>query len=191
MSPVWRRILGEHRLYIAVIVGALAVNLGVFAAVVYPLERRVADADNRAAMASRAVRDARRELDAAAGIASSRDRAVAELQTFYRDVLPADVDAAHKLTYLDLAVRARRNDLRIARRTATAGRERGSRFGRLTVSLVLEGEYDDMRRFVNEIERAPGFLVIDQIAMDQGRGQGALVMTMQLSTYYRMTGDAG
>ena len=185
-----RRVVTEHRRFVGVLLVALVANVGVYAGVVYPLASRVADAKNRAESATRARQEARRELDAASGIARSRERAERELATFYRDVLPADLDAAHKLAYVDLAVRARQNNLRLSRRTETPGRERGSGFGRLQFGVILEGQYEDMRRFIHGLEKAPGFLIIDDVTIDPGRTQDGLVLTMVLSTYYRMANDA-
>jgi type IV pilus assembly protein PilO len=185
------RVLAEHRRFIVVLAVALAANVGVYAGLIYPLAARVADADNRAERAARALRDARREFDAAKAVATSRGRAEAELYTFYHDVLPADLDAAHRLTYLDLAQRARQNNLRVTRRTASEDLKRGSGFGRLNIAFVLEGQYEDIRRFIYGIETAPGFLVIDDMAISQGRdAQRSLVLTLQLSTYYRVANDA-
>jgi Tfp pilus assembly protein PilO len=180
----------EHRWFFVGLLAVLAANLGVYAGYIYPLASSVADADSRAAAAARARLDARRELDAVTGIARSRERAEAALLAFYRDVLPADLDAAHKLTYVDLAVRARQSNLTIARRTETPGHQRGSRFGRLDIGLTLEGRYEDIRRFVYGIEKAPGFLVIDDMVINPGRTPNELVLTMQLSTYYRVASDA-
>lgn len=185
-----RRVIAEHRLIVAVLAAGLIANVGLYAGLIRPLAMRVSDADNRAAFAARARNDAQREFDAAAGIARSRERAETELAAFYRDVLPANLDAAHKLVYLDLAVRARQNRLRIVHRTASPGHDKGSGFGRLEVNLVLGGQYEDMRRFLNGIERGPGFIVIDGVAMDPGQGQDSLVLTMQLSTFYRVAADA-
>jgi Tfp pilus assembly protein PilO len=185
------RVLTEHRRFILVLVVALAANVGVYAGFIYPLASRVADADNRAERAARALRDARREFDAARGVATSRETAEAELRTFYHEVLPADLDAANGLTYLDLAQRARQNNLRVARRSASPDHVKDSGFGRLKIALVLEGQYEDIRRFVHGLETAPGFVVIDDMAVDQGRdAQNSLVLTLELSTYYRVANDA-
>ena len=135
------RVLTEHRRFIVILAVALVANAGVYAGVIYPLAARVADADNRAGRAARALRDARREFDAAKEVATSRERAEAELRTFYHDMLPADLDAAHRLTYLDLAQRARQDNLKVSRRTASEDRKRGSGFGRLAIAMVLEGQY--------------------------------------------------
>lgn len=187
-----RRILFEKRRFVVLLGLALAVNIGVYAAAVYPLATRVADADNRAARADREQRAAEREYTAARGLATSRERAETELKTFYQDVLPADLSAANRLTYLSLAQLARTSNLRVVRRTAGPDHERGSGLDRLKLALVLEGSYEDMRRFIYRLETAPEFVIIDDVAIDQGReATGDLVLTLQLSTYYRTSGNAG
>jgi Tfp pilus assembly protein PilO len=183
--------LNEHRRFVVVLIAALAANVGVYAAFVYPLATRVADADNRASRAAHALQEARSEFDAARGVATSKERAEAELRTFYTEVLPANLSAAQRLTYLNLAQLARQSNLRVARRKAGEEHERGSGFDRLSIALVLEGQYEDIRNFVHRLETTPGFVIIDDVALDQGRdAQSTLVLTMQLSTYYRTASDA-
>ncbi len=141
----------------------------------YPLASKVADADNRAARADRALREARREFDAAKGVATSQQRAEAELKTFYGEVLPADLSAAQRVTYLTLAQLARTNNLRIVRRTGDEGHNRGSRLDYLRVALFLEGQYEDVRDFVHAIEISRDFVIIDDVELDQARdGQAGL-----------------
>ncbi len=186
-----RRVVTEHRRFVAVVAVALAANVGVYAGVVYPLASRVANADSRASRASRALGEARRELAAATAVATSRQRAETELRTFYTDVLPADLDAAHRLTYLDLAQRARQSNLKLVRRTASEATERASGYGRLAIAAVLEGRYSDIRQFLHGLETSPKFVVIDDITVDQGReAQSPLVLTLQLSAYYRVANHA-
>jgi Tfp pilus assembly protein PilO len=188
---VLRRLLAEQRRFIVLLVVALAANVAVFAGLVYPLSARVADADNRAARASRALREAQREFEAAKGVAASKERAEAELRAFYGDVLPANLSAARRLTYLNLAQLARKSNLRVVRRTADEGRERDSALDRLQIALVLEGQYGDVREFVYRLETAPEFVIIDDVTIDQARDGGTtLMLKLQLSTYYRATGDA-
>ncbi len=186
-----RRVLAEHRGFIVVLMVALAINVGIYGAFVYPLATRVADADNRAARAEHARREARREFDAAKGVATSKERAEAELRTFYGEVLPAGISAAHRLTYLSLAQLARQSNLRVVHRSAGEDHERGSGLDHLRIALVLEGQYEDIRNFVYRLETAPEFVIIDDVALDQGRdAQNTLMLTMQLSTYYRASGNA-
>jgi Tfp pilus assembly protein PilO len=188
---VFRRVLTEQRTFIVLLAVALAINAAVYAAVVYPLASRVADADNRAAAAERSRRAAEREHQAATGLATSKERAEVELAKFYRDVLPADVDAAQRLNYLKLAQLARASNLQVLRRTWGATEVRGSTLDELKMTVVLEGQYEDMRSFIYKLETAPEFVVIADLMIDQGREAGnALVLTLQLSTYFRASNDA-
>jgi Tfp pilus assembly protein PilO len=192
VTIVLRRLLSEQRTFVIVLAVALAANVGVYAGFVYPLSARVADADSRAARARRTLREAQREFDAARGVATSKERAEAELRTFYGSVLPPDHGAARRVTYLNVAQLARQCNLRVLRRTADEGQERDSALDRLQLSLTLEGQYDDVRAFVHALETSPEFVVIDDVTIDQGRDGGPnLSLRLQLSTYYRATGHAG
>jgi nitrate reductase assembly molybdenum cofactor insertion protein NarJ len=185
-----RRLLTEQRKFIAVLAAALTVNVAAYAGFVYPLAARVADADSRAARAGRALREAQREFEAAKGVAASKDRAEKELRAFYGEVLPADLSAARKVTYMSLAQLARKTNLKIVRRAWDEGHERGSALDRLQVGLVLEGQYEDVRAFVYQLETAPEFVIIDDVTIDQARDGGtALSLKLQLSTYYRAAGN--
>jgi Tfp pilus assembly protein PilO len=188
---VLRRVLTEQRTFIVLLAAALAINVAVYAAVVYPLASRVADADNRAAAAERSRLAAAREHQAAKGLATSKERAEVELAKFYKDILPADVDAAQRLNYLKLVQLARKSNLQPLRRTWGATHVRGSTLDQLKMTVVLEGQYEDMRAFIYALETAPEFVVIDDLMIDQGREAGTtLVLTLQLSTYYRAPTDA-
>lgn len=186
-----RRVLAEQRSIIIVLVAFLAIDVAVYAAFVYPLGAKVADADNRAVRASRSLQEARREFDAARGVASSKERAETELRAFYGDVLPGNLSAAHRLTYLTLAQMARDCSLTVIRRSAVEGQNKGGRLDHLQIAVVLQGQYDDVRDFIHRVETAPDFLVIDDLTIDEARDAGNnLVLTLQLSTYYRATGNA-
>ncbi len=184
-----RRVLREYRLPVLALLLALVVNVGVYAGIIYPLASRVADADNRAARADRALREARREFDAATGVAASKARAETELKAFYGEVLPVDLSAAHRMTYLNLAQQARNHNLRVVRRTATEGQDRDGVLNRLSIVVVLEGQYEDVRAFVYRLETSRDFVIIDDVELDQVRdGQSALTLKIELSTYYRASG---
>lgn len=187
-----RRVLREYRVPLLVLLLAFVVNVGVYAGIVYPLASKVADADNRAARADRSLRESQREFNAAKGVATSQERAEAELKTFYGEVLPADLSAAHRVAYLTLAQLARTRNLRIVRRTGDEGHSRGSRLDYLRVALFLEGQYEDVRAFVHTLETSRDFVIIDDVGLDQARdGQAALMLKIQLSTYFRSSSNGG
>jgi Tfp pilus assembly protein PilO len=188
---VLRRVLTEHRRYLVPLAVVLAINVGVYAFVVYPLAARVADASNRAAAARSALQTARREFAAAQAVATGKERAEAELKTFYQQVLPAGVSAANRATYLPLNQLARKNNLQVTRLQTRQNKIRDSVLGQLEISLALEGSYEDIRRFIYDVETSPAFVVIDSLEIDQGREAGRpLVLQLGLSTYFRAADHA-
>jgi len=92
---------------------------------------------------------------------------------------------ARRLTYLRLARLARETNLDYERASYTPSKEAGGTLTRLAIQLVLSGAYADIRAFVHEIEAAPEFIVIDNIQLGEGGDPNTLVVSLQLSTYYR------
>ncbi len=52
--------------------------------------------------------------------------------------------------------------------------------------MVLQGEYENIRRFVYELETAPEFVIIDDVTLTQADAAKPLTLTLELSTYYRL-----
>jgi Tfp pilus assembly protein PilO len=186
--PLLRRAAAEHRRIVIVLTVALVVNMLVFAFVVYPLSQRVANIEQRNQAAAQALAQARTEHAQAQGTLTGKARASAELATFYRDVLPQDLAGARRLTYLRLARLARESNLEYERSTYAPVAENDSTLTRLQIQMVLSGTYAEMRDFIYQLETAPEFVVIDNIQLAEGsEGTGSLVVTLDLSTYYRVT----
>lgn len=184
--PLVRRVAAERRRVILALTGALVLNVVVYGAIVYPLSQRVANVEQRNAAAEQALAAAQREHGSATGTLSGKDRAAAELATFYRDVLPGDLTGARRLTHLRLAQLARESNLRYDRVQAEPVEDRGSTLTRLKIEMVLIGSYADMRTFIYQLETAPEFVIIDNVELSEGGDRGgALEVTLQLSTYYQ------
>lgn len=185
MSQV-RRAVGEHRRLMLGLAAVVVVNVLLYALVVYPLSQRVASVSERERSAEQALTQARREHGQAMGALTGKSRASSELATFYSDVLPSDLTGARRLTYLRLARLARDVNLDYQRATYAPVVETGSTLTRLQIQLVLSGAYADMRDFIYQLETAPEFVVIDNVQLAEGaEGGGSLVVTLDLSTYYR------
>ena len=182
-----RRVLKEQRRYLVPLAVVLAVNIGVLAAVVYPLDARVADASSRAAAAETARRRAQQEFAAAQAVATGKVRAESELKTFYGQVLPVSLSAANRATYLPIAQSVRKNNLRMARWASQPATIRESDLEKLEITFTVEGGYEDIRRFIYDVETAPAFVVIDSLEIEQGRDAGKpVVLQLGLSTYFRV-----
>jgi Tfp pilus assembly protein PilO len=113
-----------------------------------------------------------------------------DLETFYGEVLPANFTAARRMTQLRLQQLARSSGVSFQRGQASTEQLRNSPLERLSGTLSLEGDWDDIRQLIYEIETGPDFLVIDNIALTEGTGGNApLALSLEISTYYRIAGN--
>lgn len=180
-----RRVVAEHRRLLVPLAVILVVNVLAYALIVYPLSERVANITERDQAAEQALAQARAEHAQASGTLTGKARASTELGTFYAEVLPKDLTGARRLTYLRLAQLARESSLQYENASFTPIAARGSTLTRLQIELELTGTYGDFRAFIHQLESAPEFVVIDNVELGEGAEGGALVVTLELSTYYR------
>ena len=186
-GALFQRVMREHRRIVLPLAIALGVNVIVYGAVVYPLSQRVANIEQRDRTAEEQLLAAQRDHAQATGTLTGKDRAAAELATFYKDVLPSNLAGARRLTHLRLAQLARESNLKFLNATFEPLEPRGRTLTQLKIQMALAGSYSDMRAFIHELESAPEFVVIDNIELGQGADGGPLGVTLHLSTYYRET----
>jgi Tfp pilus assembly protein PilO len=187
---VARRVLVEKRRVIWPIVAAVVVNVALFVLVVFPLSRKVSGGEAQAQAAAAALAAARQDYAAARATVTGKAAADAELQKFYKDVLPPDYSGARRITHLKMYQIARQANLQLERRDYDTTQERGSDLGKLTTTIVLSGEYRDIRRFIYALETSPEFLVVENVALSQGtERERGLNVTVQVATYYRAGGN--
>ena len=190
-----QRIVREHARVVVPLAIALGVNVVLYAAVVYPLSQRVANIEQRDRTAEGQLLAAQREHAQAAGTLTGKDRAAAELATFYNDVLPSDLSGARRLTHLRLAQLARESNLKFQSATFESVPPKSGTLVQLKIDMDLSGSYGDIRAFIHQLETAPEFVVIDNIELGQGSSEsndvGPLAVKVHLSTYYRDTTAGG
>jgi hypothetical protein len=174
------------RAWVVPIVGAvLAANLAAFVFLVRPLASSSRGANDRAARAALALAAAERELASAEAAAGEQKRTKGELDVFYQTVLPGGLSAARQLTYASLPALAREHGVEYMRRrfdVLPASEDR--RLSQLTIRMELEGRYEDLRRFIHEIERRPEFVVIDEITLAELDEAQPLALVITLSTFF-------
>jgi hypothetical protein len=192
MTPLLRRVLAEKRRIVVPLGVAIAANVLAYALIVYPLGVQSAGAADRAAAAAAAWQAAEREVAAARALVTGKARADEELDAFYKKVLPADLAAARRLTYASLPRLAERTNVEYLRRTFERHDvDEKSTLGQLSVRVLLQGDYESIRDFVYQLESASDFVIIDEVTLVEGVGTEQLTLTLNLSTYYRATGDDG
>jgi Tfp pilus assembly protein PilO len=192
VSTTLRRVFLERRILILPLAVALLANAAIFGFVVYPSSGRVARAEEQERVALQELSVAQREFAAATRTQHDKARAEEDLRKFYTDVLPAGLAGARRATYLHLTQLAKDAGLQYQRRQEESqeprpgGEGEGSALARFDITMVLEGDYEGVRQFLREVEASDGFIVIDNIGLAEGPERGAsLVLTVELSTYYR------
>jgi hypothetical protein len=184
---LWKRILVEKRVWLIPLALAVLANVAVYFLVVYPLGVKSAGAEDRAAAAEQSLKAAERDFAAARELVAGKTRAEQALSTFYDKVLPADLPSARRLTYATLPLLARKSNVKfVDRRLEIDPLKKDARLGILKIDTQWQGDYESLRRFIYELERAPAFVIIDDITLVQGDTSKPLTLTLHLLTYYRL-----
>jgi hypothetical protein len=181
----WPRAAREKRRWLVPIVMGAVVNVVVYAAVIYPLSTRAGGLEARSQNATIALSRASADFRAAEALRTGRARADEQLTRFYGTVLPASQTEARRITYPRLAKLADESNLDYERRSIAPKSDRESALSRMDTTMVLSGEYRDVRRFIHRLETSPEFVVIEDVALVQGERDAPLTLTMRLSTFYK------
>jgi hypothetical protein len=182
-----KRIVVEKRAWVIPLAIGILANIGVYLFVVYPLGVKSAGAEDRAAAAAQSLQAAERDFTAARNLVAGKTRAEQELATFYDQVLPSDLPAARRLTYATLPELAEKSNVKfIDRRMEVEPLKKDAQLGALKIATQWQGDYESLRRFIYELERAPAFVIIDDVTLALTDVNKPLTLTLQLSTYYRL-----
>ncbi len=185
------RVIVEKRAIVLPIALAIAANLAAYFFIVYPLQARVSSGEARLQADERARRTAERDLVGARATREGQIAAEAALQKFYHQVLPGTLADARKAAYVRLSQIAAESNLRYQGQTANETILKDSDLTKVTITIVLNGSYQDVRKFMHALETIPEFLVIDNMALTSHDDPNSpLVLTLTVSTYFRTAGNA-
>lgn len=191
MTPLLKRVMVEKRAVIVPLAIGLVANVLAYAIVVRPLGVKSAGAAQRAVAATNALRAAEKDIALARGLVSGKSDADQELASFYEKVLPGSLTAARRMTYASLPALARKTGVRYeARTTSIEDVDPDARLGHMTMRMVLQGEYRDIRQFIYELESAADFVIIDDLTLAESAANEPQTLTINLSTYYRLRPNA-
>src|SRR5688572_13972776 len=183
---LWRRVFAERKGLVLPLLIALAVNLGVLALGVFPLQASVAGDETRAMAVKMRLAEAQRMQRHANDTRESQVRADQELKQFYSAVLPGNHAEARNLLYLQLRTIAVQNGLAFA--TSISQRETvdESTLMRLSTNLSLNGNYANIRRFLYDLETAEEFFIVRSMKLGPSsrREGGSLEVVVNVATYY-------
>ena len=183
-----RRVVAEKRGLIVPLAVALLLNIAVYALVVYPLGVKSANAADRAVQAAQARQAAEQDMASAEALVSGKGKADQELSTFYSKVLPSSLDDARRLTYARLPALARKAGMRYTERRTELEQQssKDTQLGHVRTRMMLEGSYDNVRKFLYELETTQEFIIVDDVSLGQSETDKPVVVTLEVSTYYRL-----
>jgi Tfp pilus assembly protein PilO len=185
-----RRILVEKRRFIYPLAAVLVVNAALYAAVVYPLSLTVANGERDANVESITRARAKAAYDEAHATVVGKATADDELKKFYSAVLPPDQSAARRALFGTIEKLASSAGVKLGQETQDRDQQRDSELNKVTANVVLFGDYRNIRRFIYELETAPEFLVLENVALTQGRErEQGLTVTLRVATYFRAEGN--
>jgi Tfp pilus assembly protein PilO len=180
------RVAREYRKALIPLGILLAINVVLLIAVVLPLGQRVSTNEDRAERAALAEATARAEFQKAEALRDGKARATRDLDTFYRQVLPSDVETARLVVQSKPRRLASAHDVYYARGQSDTLEMRESTLERFVSKISLAGSWDDIRGFIYELETAAEFIVIDNVEIAEGLDANSpLALSMEISTYYR------
>lgn len=180
-----KRVLVEKRLAVMLVAVGFGIDIGLYTFAVYPWSIKVSNAESRAAMAVASQNAATQAVIVARRTLEGKTEADNELRNFYLDILPRNLAGARGITFARLADLASVNNLVMERRSAAPDQEDGSQLARLRITMLLKGEYRDMRRFIYELETAPEFIVIEEVVLSRGDAtDDGEILTLGLATYF-------
>ena len=161
-----RRALVEKRPLVLLVVAVVAVDAALYALVISSSRAR-AVAERRAERAESGHDEARQGLAAAEAARAGTTTAAAAVDSFYRDALVME------------------------QRVTVSDRVEEGRLGRLRMTMRLEGDYRNLRRFVYALETGAEFIVIEEIALRDGdRDDSVQVLTIGLAIYFEAEPEA-
>ena len=180
------RIAKEKRLSILLVALLLVAAVALYTLGVYPQTMRLRDARQRQTDAAQSLGAAQQQHESAQSMVLNKNGVTVELEVFHREVLPADLAGARDIAFPSLSALARSHGLTIERRTSVSERVESGYLARLRASLLLAGDWLNIREFIHSLENGSEFVVIEHIVLGQGEETNdSLVLDLGLATYYR------
>ncbi len=176
--PFWRRRL------LPAFLALLAVNLVVLAAWTLPRTLRLRNATARVEAAREVVETERARAAGVQERAGAIDANTRDLQLFYDGVV--DTEQADLLPTLEaIEAMARAPGLTPGRRSFRRREIEDVALERVAVTLPLDGSYEQLVGFLQEVERSPRFLTVDRISL-RGDDDGEGTLLVEMSAFMRL-----
>jgi hypothetical protein len=175
--PRWQRRL------LVPLLGLLAANLVLLAFYTRPRLAEERDSAQRLASLREVVSQQRVRTEALRERAEVARANEQELKRFYSEVVCPDERARFELAE-SLEEDFAQAGVQVARRAWSSEPLRTLPLEHVTATLPTRGSYAQLRRLLDRLERAPSFLIVEQVDLRQSAGQPA-ALDVTISTYCR------
>ena len=187
--PVWRRLLQ------GLLAGLLAVNILFFSLALKPAGERAREQAELFRGLGQDLESRRETVKRLRNIAANLGQARTQGLQFHRDKF-LDKPTGFSILMEELDKLARANRVRKGTVTYSLSDVQGQpELNEVHVTTVLEGDYANIVEFVNQVERSPQFMIIDNIALAGGGNTRAkpgaskaspVRLSLRLVTFFRV-----
>jgi Tfp pilus assembly protein PilO len=184
---LWRRVFTERRGVVLPVVVALLAMIGVLVLGVLPLKRAVVSAQENALEERANLANARKEDMQAKAARTGKERADTELAKFYAEILPTSYGGAIDILDHWLGDAAEEVQLRFRSGQWDTEDVRDSSLTKVTGKVTLTGDYNNIRKFLYNLETATEFVIVESVELSQSnvnQANSALEVAMSVATYY-------
>jgi len=176
--PFWKRRL------LPAFLALVALNLLVLAAWTAPRTLRLRNATARVEAARETLEEEQAQAERVQERASAIDANTRDLARFYETIVGTEqTDLLPTLEEIEAMARA--PGLRPGRRSFQRDEIEDAALERVSVVLPLEGSYEQLRGFLQEVERSPRFLTVDRISL-RGEVNREATLQVELSAFMRL-----
>ena len=184
---LWRRVFTERRRVVLPVLVALLASIAVLVLGVLPLKRAVVSAQDNSLQQFASLANARKEDMQAKAARTGKERADTELEKFYAEILPRSYAGAIDILDHWLGDAAEEVQLRFRSGQWDTEDVRDSSLTKVTGKVTLTGEYNNIRKFLYNLETATEFVIVESVELSQSnvnQANSALEVALAVATYY-------
>ncbi len=168
--------------FVRILLVVLGVNLAIWGFLVLPLQDRIAALQKSYADLRTQGASDQKEVKELQARLKHLQQAQQDLKTIYRTML---IPRTEGVTTIRLELEGLANNLQVKRSDFSYDYNPLEDFGlqHFMLSVPVEGNYRNIRRFINSIERSEHFLILDRVDLSSERKEDVLNLDFMLSTY--------
>lgn len=168
--------------FVRILLVVLGMNLAIWGFLVLPKQDRIAALQkNYADLRTQSAAD-QKEIKELQARLKHLQQAQQDLKTIYSTML---IRRREGVTTIRLELESLANNLQVKRRDFTYDYKDLEGYGlqQFMLSVPVEGNYRNIRRFINSIERSEHFLILDRVDLSSEKKEDILNLDFSLSTY--------